>query len=60
MKQDLAQEAMKATPPVTVTGVAWLQGMTISDAVGYATLAYIAIQACYLLWKWYREAKGRK
>ena len=61
MKQDIAQEAAKAAPPVAVTAWAWVNGLTISDAVGIATLAYIGLQSIYLLWKWFREWKrGRK
>ena len=60
MRQELAQEAMKATPPVAVTGWAWLHGLTISDFVGYATLAYIGLQAAYLVWKWWKEANRRR
>ena len=61
MKQDIAQEAAKAAPPVAVTGWAWVHGLTISDAVALATLAYIALQAGYLVWKWVREIRrGRK
>lgn len=57
MKEAVAAEGLKATPPITVSIVAFTQGLTISDAVGYATLAYIAMQAAYLLWKWIREAR---
>ena len=61
MKQDIAQEAAKAAPPVAVTGWAWFNGLTISDFVALATLAYIGLQSLYLMWKWFREWKrGRK
>lgn len=55
MKQDIVQEAVKAVPPVVVS--AW----TLNDTVMTATLAYIVLQALYLLWKWFKEWKrGRK
>lgn len=57
MREAIAAEGLKATPPITVSVVAFTQGLTISDAVGYATLAYIAMQAAYLLWRWIREAR---
>ncbi len=57
MKAEIAQEGLKATPPVAITAVAWMKGLTLTDAVGIATLAYIALQAGYLIWKWYREFK---
>lgn len=57
MREAIAAEGLKATPPITVSVVAFTQGLTISDAVGYATLAYIAMQAAYLIWRWIREAR---
>lgn len=58
MRVAIANEGLKATPPVTVTAVAWMQGLTINEVVGYATLVYIVLQAGYLVWKWVREARG--
>jgi hypothetical protein len=61
MRQEIAQEAVKATPPVAVAGSAWFLGLTLNDIVLLATLAYIGLQAGYLVWKWFREIKrGRK
>lgn len=60
MREAITQEGLKATPPVTVSVVAWMQGLTINDVVGIATLAYIALQAIYLIWKAYREYKNGK
>lgn len=60
MKEAIAAEGLKATPPITVSVVAFTQGLTINEAVAYATLAYIAMQAAYLLWKWWREYKASK
>ena len=54
-KTDLASEAAKASFPVGVS-LASLGGMTLHDMVMLATLVYIALQAGYLLWKWYRQA----
>lgn len=59
MRQEVVHEAAKASPPLAVTTWAWLHGLTISDAVGLATLAYIALQSLYLLWKWNRERKKK-
>lgn len=59
MKQEIAQEAVKAAPPVAVTGWAWLQGIPIDKLLGWATLVYVVLQTSYLLWKWYREVKRR-
>lgn len=57
MKTAIAAEGIKATPPVTVTAVAWMNGLTLTDFVALATLIYISLQAGYLLWKWYQEYK---
>lgn len=57
MRVAIASESLKATPPVTVTALTWMQGMTLPDAVALATLIYIGLQAGYLIWKWVREAR---
>ncbi len=57
MKAAIAQEGIKAAPPVAVTAVAWMQGLTLTDFVALATLGYIGLQAGYLVWKWWREAR---
>lgn len=61
MKQDIAQEGVKASPAIAVTGWALMNGMTLEKWLALATLIYIGLQAGYLLWKWYREWKrGRR
>jgi hypothetical protein len=60
VKHEIAQEIAKAAPPVTVTSWAWFHGLTISDLVGWATLAYIALQSAYLLWRWIRQIRRGK
>ena len=59
MKAAVAQESLKAAPPVTVTAVTWMSGLTLNDYVLLATLAYIALQAAYLAWKWVREIRRK-
>jgi hypothetical protein len=61
MKHEVAVEVAKAAPPVTVTGLAWLQGIPIDKLLGWATLLYVVLQASYLVWRWIREIRrGRK
>ena len=48
-------ETAKAVP--AVAGAA-AYGVTLNEAVAAATLAYIVLQAAYLIWKWRREARG--
>jgi hypothetical protein len=49
--QDLGVAAIKSAPPVTVAA------MTLNQWVAVATIAYIALQACYLVWKWRRDSR---
>jgi hypothetical protein len=60
VKQVIVQETAKAAPPVMVTAWAWTHGLTLTDLVALATLAYIALQAGYLIWKWWREFNRRR
>lgn len=60
VKETIAAEAVKSAPPVAVAGSAWLFGLTLNDWVAIGTLTYLAIQGAYLLWRWYREVKGRQ
>lgn len=57
MRTAIAAEGLKATPPVTVTAIAWMNGLTLNEAVAIATLIYIGMQIGYLVWKWIREAR---
>jgi hypothetical protein len=54
MRTEAVTEALKSTPPVVV---AWL---TLNEWVAVATVAYIVVQAAYLLRKWWREERGDK
>lgn len=57
MRVAIADQGLKAVPPVTVTVLAWVHNMTLPDAVALATLIYIVLQAGYLVWRWIREAR---
>jgi hypothetical protein len=59
MHADVAAEAAKATPPTAVAAVEAIARDGIGP-VGWATLAYITLQAAYLLWKWHRDIKREK
>jgi hypothetical protein len=54
MKHETFAEVTKAAPAV---GGALYGAVTLNDAVLIATLAYIVLQAAYLIWKWVREAR---
>lgn len=48
--------AAKLAPPAAVV-TASASGYTLQDWVGIATLIYLALQAAYLAWKWWRESR---
>ncbi|MGB3069285.1 MAG: hypothetical protein WBC18_12090 [Ottowia sp.] len=54
--QDIAVEALKASPGIAMTG------FTLDKAVALATLIFVLIQVAYLIRKWWREETewGRK
>ena len=58
-KTDIAAEAAKATPPVTVAG-ATLAGVTVHDLILWATLIYLVLQIAFLLYRWGRLHFGKK
>lgn len=58
-KTDIAAEAAKATPPVTVAG-ATLAGVTVHDLILWATLLYLVLQIAFLLYRWGRIHFGKK
>jgi hypothetical protein len=52
-KSDIASEAAKAAPPVTVAG-ATIAGMQVNDLILWATLVYLVLQIGFLLYRWRR------
>lgn len=52
MKNAVASESAKAMPPLAVA--AW----TMNDWLIMASIAYVCLQAAYLIWKWRRDAKA--
>lgn len=57
MRVAIASESLKATPPVTISAVSWMNGLTLNEYVAIGTLIYIGLQAAYLIWRWVREAR---
>lgn len=60
MKHDTAIEAVRAAPPVVVAASHELAGVDINIIVGVATLAYIALQCAWIIYKWYRFKKDHE
>lgn len=52
-KADLVDAAMKAAPPVAVSGAA-AAGVQVNDLVFWATLFWILLQSAFLIYKWKR------
>jgi hypothetical protein len=60
MKAVVLHEGVKSAPPVVVAGTAWLFGLTLNDWVAIGTLAYLALQGGFLVWRWFREYKKKE
>lgn len=56
MTREVGAEAMKAAPPIGAVTLT-VAGFGLNEWVLLATLAYILLQAAYLLWKWARDWK---
>jgi hypothetical protein len=59
-KIDLVNEVLKSAPPLAVVGTAWYLKLELDDWLKLATIGYIALQAVYLLWRWYQDWKKTK
>lgn len=55
-KIDVVTEVQKAAPPIVVNIAATVGGLSLNEWVMVATLVYIALQAGWLLWKWWKAA----
>lgn len=54
-KQDIASAAYHATPGAVTAGGFRLAGLPLSDWLVLASIAFVALQASYLIWKWRRD-----
>lgn len=54
-KQDIATAVFQATPGAVTAGGFRLAGMPLSDWLVLASIAFVALQAAYLVWKWRRD-----
>lgn len=50
---EVANEMVKSAPPAVVAAV------TLNDALVIASLAYVALQAAFLVYRWWRIHTGR-
>lgn len=59
-KSDIAAEAAKAAPPVTVASAS-VMGVPVNTMILWATLLYIVLQIGFLLYRWRRmHTKGEE
>lgn len=59
-KTDIVIEAGKAAPPAAIVAGNKLLGIDLPSAVAIATLLYLGLQICYLIWKWLGESAEKK
>jgi hypothetical protein len=57
-KHEIAAEAVKAAPPITVAG-ATVAGVPVNELILWATLLYLVLQIVFLLYRWWRLGTGR-
>lgn len=58
-KTDVTPVLAKSAFPAGVS-IATLMGVSLNDLVLLSTLAFIALQAAFLIWKWVRLTRGWK
>ena len=56
-KHDLATAAYQATPGAAAAGGARMMGLPLSAWLVVASIAFVVLQAGYLVWKWRRDAR---
>lgn len=56
-KHEIAVQAVVGTP--SAAAVLWtkIMGLSIDNWLGLAGIAFIGLQALYLLWRWWRDIK---
>lgn len=57
MKAQVTSEGIKATPPLTVTALSWLQGWTWADLLTICSIGYVMLQSGFLIWQWRQKIK---
>lgn len=60
LNTEIATEAAKSAPPAAVAVTAFMEGVSLNNVVGIATLVYIVLQAGYLVWKWRRDIRRER
>jgi len=55
MIREAHTQGINALPAITG---ATIYGITLNEMVAILTMAYILLQAAYLIWKWIKEARS--
>lgn len=58
--ETIVTEATKSAPPVAVSVVSFLGGISLNNIIGVATLVYIVLQASHLVWRWRRDIEKER
>lgn len=58
--KEILTEGAKSTPPVAVVAHQAANGWTINNTVAALTIVYLLLQIGWLVWRWYRAAKGQE
>lgn len=56
-KQDIAGALHQITPGAVTAGSFRIAGLPLSDWLVLASMAFVALQAAYLIWKWRRDSR---
>lgn len=56
-RHDLVTAGYQTAPGAAAAGGARVAGLPLSDWLVLASLAFVALQAAYLTWKWRRDAR---
>lgn len=58
--KDMLTEGAKAAPPVVVATASIANDWTMNHTVYALTIVYLLLQIGWLVWRWYRAAKGQE
>lgn len=59
LRQEVVLQAYQATPSFAVVG-AFFMSISLNQWASIAGIAFIGLQAAYLVWKWVREARKKE
>ena len=59
-RHDLAVQSLNASPSIAAILATKVLDLSVDTVLGLAGIAFIAVQAGYLLWKWRRDWKRER